>query len=96
MEIGHGIISTAILPLPLIQEVQLSITGERMKALVNRFNRSKLAHGKSVVRLTVRLDMTIAIDWDVKSQNNKNNNVISRKPKVHLIISQVVKYFFEM
>ena len=49
-----------------------------------------------MVRLTDRLDMTIAADWDVKPQNNKNNNVISRKPKVHLIISQVVKYFFEM
>ena len=30
VEIGHVIISTAILSLPLIQEVQLSATGERM------------------------------------------------------------------
>ena len=30
MEIGRGIISTAILSLPLIQEGQLSVTGERM------------------------------------------------------------------
>ena len=29
MEIGHEIISTAILSLPLIQEEQLSVTGER-------------------------------------------------------------------
>ena len=29
---GHEIISTAILPLPLIQEEQLSINGERMCA----------------------------------------------------------------
>ena len=27
---GHGIISAAILPLPLIQEEQLSVNGERM------------------------------------------------------------------
>ena len=30
VEIGHEIISTAILALPLIQEGQLSVTGERM------------------------------------------------------------------
>ena len=30
VEIGHKIISTAILSLPLIQEGQLSVTGERM------------------------------------------------------------------
>ena len=27
---GHEIISTAILPIPLVQEEQLSVTGERM------------------------------------------------------------------
>ena len=30
MEIGHEIISTAVLSLPLILEEQLSVTGERM------------------------------------------------------------------
>ena len=30
VEIGHEIISTTILSLPLIQEGQLSVTGERM------------------------------------------------------------------
>ena len=30
LEFGHEIISTAILSLPLIQEGQLSVTGERM------------------------------------------------------------------
>ena len=29
---------------------------------------------KSAVRLTDRLDMTIAVDWDVKLQNNNINN----------------------
>ena len=33
--LGHEKISTAILPLPLIQEEQLSVTGERMCKLVN-------------------------------------------------------------
>ena len=30
----------------------------------------------SVVRLTDRPDMTLDVDWDVKQQNNKNNNNI--------------------
>ena len=29
-QFGHEIISTAIVPIPLIQEEQLSVTGERM------------------------------------------------------------------
>ena len=38
MEIDHEIFSTVILSLPLIQEGQLSISGERMcTILVNRF-----------------------------------------------------------
>ena len=37
MEIGHEIFSTVILSLPLIQEGQLSVSGERMcTILVNR------------------------------------------------------------
>ena len=37
MEIDHEIFSTVILSLPLIQEGQLSVSGERMcKILVNR------------------------------------------------------------
>ena len=37
VEIDHEIFSTAILPLPLIQEGQLSVSGERMcTILVNR------------------------------------------------------------
>ena len=38
VEIDHEIISTVILSLPLIQEGQLSVSGERMyTVLVNRF-----------------------------------------------------------
>ena len=36
VEFGHEIISTAILFLPLIQEGQLSVTGERMCTLPRR------------------------------------------------------------
>ena len=28
-----------------------------------------------MVRLTDRLDMTVAVDWDVKPQNNNNDNI---------------------
>ena len=39
MEIDHEIFSTVILPLPLIQEGQLSVSGERMcTVLVNRLS----------------------------------------------------------
>ena len=60
MEIGNEIISTAILSLPLIQEVQLSVTGYMPKGCALSLPR------KLVVRLTDRLDMTRAVDWDVK------------------------------
>ena len=39
--------------------------------LVNRLGLS--LPRKSVVRLTDRLDITIAVDWDVKPQNNSNS-----------------------
>ena len=45
------------------------------KVLVNRL--VKLAKEKSVVRLTDRPDMTIAVDWDIKNQIKPNKtNVI--------------------
>ena len=47
-----------ILSLPLMQEGMLSVTGERISTvLVNRLEGLSLP-GKSVVRLTDRLDMT--------------------------------------
>ena len=39
------------------------------EVLVNRL--VKLAQEKSVVRITDRLNMTIAVDWDVMSQTKK-------------------------
>ena len=62
VEIGHEIIYTAILSLPLIQIEQLSVIH---LVLVNRLGRLPK---NNVVRLTDRLDMTIVVDWDVKPQ----------------------------
>ena len=69
MEIGHEIISTAILSLPLVvsywqKDVYL--------VLVNYIGSQPK---NSVVRLTDRLDMTIVVDWDVKSQIKQINNI---------------------
>ena len=59
MEIDHEIFSTFILLLPVIQGlVQLSQACPR----------------KSVVRLTDRLNMTIAVDWDIKPQTKQNKD----------------------
>ena len=60
MEISHGIISTAILSLPLIQLGQLSAVH---LVLVNCLG---TLHRNSVFWLTVRPDMAIVVDWDVK------------------------------
>ena len=70
VEIGHEIISTAILSLPPIQVGQLSVTGERCALSTCTVNHLGLSlPRKSVVRLTDRLGMTIVVDWDVKPQN---------------------------
>ena len=55
---------------------------------VNRF--VKLAQEKGVVRLTDRLDMTIAVDWDVKPQTEQTKQKletwpISLNPKYSII-----------
>ena len=70
MEVGHEIISTVLLSLPLIKVEQLSVnTGERMyTALVNHLGLNLLR--KSVARLTDCLDMTIVVDLDVKPHSN--------------------------
>ena len=71
MEIGHGNLSTAILSIPLVQVGQLSVTGE---VLINRLDLS--LPRKRAVRLTDRLDITIIVDWDVKSQINHPTQII--------------------
>ena len=50
MEFGHKIISTAILSLPLIQEGQLSVTGERCSPSTGELPRRLAQDG--VARLT--------------------------------------------
>ena len=58
--------------------------------LVNRL--FKLVQEKSVIRWTNRLDMTIAVYWDVKQQTNKQTNQPKRiefstqKSKITLLI----------
>ena len=66
MEIGHEIISTAILPLPLIQVGQLSAVHF---ILVNRLGSLPR---KCVVRLTDSLDKTIVVDWETTNQTDKS------------------------
>ena len=65
MEIDHEVFSTVILLLPLIQEGLVSVTCTKYW-LTAKSN----CPGKSVVRLNGRLDMTIAVDWDVKNKLN--------------------------
>ena len=58
MKIDHEIFSTVILLLQLIEERLLSVVHKVLVSLPR----------KSVVVLTDGLDMTIAVDWDVKPQ----------------------------
>ncbi|MEW8547159.1 MAG: hypothetical protein AB2693_26910, partial [Candidatus Thiodiazotropha sp.] len=76
--IAHSLSHMLSFLLPLIQEGQLSVTGESrctlywcLSLLMNR-----------VVRLTDRLDMTLAIGRDVKQQINLINFVIPTCPDI--------------
>ena len=62
MEIGHEIISTAIPSLPLIQEVQLSVTGESMctKYWLTALRGLSLPRN-SLSRLTEQLSMALIV-----------------------------------
>ena len=64
VEIGHEIISTAFRS-PVVSYWRKDVH------FVNRLGLS--LPRKSEVRLTDRLDMTVAVDWDVKPPNNNNN-----------------------
>ena len=71
MDIDHEIVSTAIL-LPSTDSRRIFFSHKQKyvhEVLVNSL--VKLGQEKSVVRLTIRPDMTIAIDWDVKQQNKQ-------------------------
>ena len=76
MEIDHETISTAIL-LPSADSRRVVVSYKRKyvhKVLVNRS--VKLAQEKSVVRWTDHPNMTIAVDWDVKNQNQTKTFII--------------------
>ena len=82
VEISHEIISMAIL-LPSDDSRKVAVSYKRKyehKVLVNCL--VQLAQEKSVVRLTDHLDMTIAVDRDVKNQT---------KPKTTAIMVNVLK-----
>ena len=73
MEIDHEIFSAVISSLPMIPEGLLSVADVSIhRVLVNH-----LVHAcpkKSVVRLTDRLDMTIAVDWEIKPQTKQKKS----------------------
>ena len=77
MEIFHEIISMVILPLPLIQEGQMSVSGEKYRyvheVLVNRLERLSLP-GNSVVRLIYRSYMSeiLLLQHKTPTQTNKS------------------------
>ena len=76
VEIDHEIFSTVILPLPLIQEGQLSVSGERMcTILVNRLEDLACPVNVWLGKLTA-LDMT-PLGWlgrKTSTQTNKDTN----------------------
>ena len=61
MEIDHKIISMVILPILLIQEGQLSVTGANMCTTTGCPLRELSLPRKSVIRLTGQFDMTITV-----------------------------------
>ena len=66
VEIDHEIFSMVILSLPLIQEGQLSVSGERMcTILVNRLEDLACPINVWLGKL-IALDMTHWVDWAVK------------------------------
>ena len=71
MENDREIDFMVILFLLLIQEGLLSVTSESTCTEYWITAWSKLALEKRVVRLTDRLDMTIAVDWDIKQQTKQ-------------------------
>ena len=74
VEIDHEIFSTVILSLPLIQEGQLSVSGERMcTILVNRLEDQACPVNVWLGKLTA-LDITHWVDWAVKPQHKQTNS----------------------
>ena len=75
MEIGHGLISTAInFPGTGSSRAAVSywLKDVHLVVLVNRLGSLPR---NSVVRLINRHDMTIVVDWDIKPQIKQNKNL---------------------
>ena len=84
VEIDHTIFSMDILFLLLIQEllmIQELLIWLQAKGCAHSTGQplSQACTGKSVVRLTERLDMTTAVDWNVKPQTTTKNLQLSLK-----------------
>ena len=83
VEIDHEIFSTVILSLPLIQEEQLSVSGERMcTILVNRLEDKACPVNVWLGKLTA-LDMT-RLGWLGRKTSTQTNNTF---------VSNVCKYY---
>ena len=72
MEIDDEIFSRVILTFSVIQEGLVSITSESMFTKYWLFA-YQACPGKSVLKLTDRQNMTIAVDWDIKPQTKQNS-----------------------
>ena len=65
------------------------------RVLVEHFNSLGLLR-KSVVRLTHRRDMTIAVDWDIKPQTKQNNlstlhvSILRQKKSMFRVLSPIL------
>ena len=70
LEIGHEIISTAILSLPLIQ-VGAVVSYWRKDVHLVLVNHLGSLPRNSLIRLTDRLDMAIVVDWNVKPRTKQ-------------------------
>ena len=71
LEINREIFPSVILLLQLIQEGLLSVTSESMYTEYWLTTQSKLSQEKKLIQLTDRLNMTTAVDWDVKPQTKQ-------------------------
>ena len=93
LRFGHENISTAILPLPLIQEEHLSCSGEKCTLYTGKLFPQSM-HRKSAVRITIRPDMTKAIYSGCKAKSIKQTqlmmitcpcNVYPLTPHFHIV-----------
>ena len=95
VEIDHEIFSMVILSLPLIQEGQLSVSGERMcTILVNRLEDQACPVNVWLGKLTA-LDMT-PLGWlgrKTSTQTNKSNGMVCYESS-HLDLHCLHKYLF--